>query len=73
MEEKKYNRIKAVLADKGLTSKWLYETLGVGKGTVSRWVRNSRQPDLETLFKIANVLDVDVCDLLARDANDDPK
>lgn len=64
MESKRYNRIKAVLADKDKTSKWLYETLGVGKMTVSRWVRNDRQPDLETLFKIAEVLKVDVCDLL---------
>lgn len=67
--EQKFNRIKAALADKGRTSKWLYEALGVSKITVSRWVRNDRQPDLPTLFKIANILEMDVCALLVKEGN----
>ena len=58
------NRIKAVLADKQKTSKWLAEQLGKSETTVSRWASNKIQPSLEQLFEIANVLDIDVKDLI---------
>ena len=32
--------------------------------SVSRWCTNASQPDLETLFRIAELLDVDVRELL---------
>jgi putative transcriptional regulator len=67
MDKQKLNRIKAVLADKQKTSKWLYEALGANKMTVSRWVRNENQPSLETLYEIARLLEVDVCELLVKD------
>lgn len=63
-ENIKFNRIKAVLAEKEKTSKWLYETLEVSKITVSRWCRNDVQPSVELFFKIAHLLDVNVSDLL---------
>jgi len=58
------NRIKAVLADKRRTNKWLAEQLGKDPVTVSRWCSNANQPDLETLQKIAEVLEVDIRELL---------
>ena len=58
------NRIKAVLADEQKTSKWLAEQLGKSETTVSRWVSNKIQPSLEQLFEIANVLDIDVKELI---------
>ena len=58
------NRIKAVLADKQKTSKWLAEQLGKSETTVSRWASNKMQPSLEQLFEIANVLDIDVKELI---------
>ena len=58
------NRIKAVLADKQKTSKWLAERLGKSETTVSRWASNKMQPSLEQLFEIANVLDIDVKELI---------
>lgn len=58
------NRIKAVLADKQKTSKWLAEQLGKSETTVSRWASNKIQPSLEQLFEIANVLDIDVKELI---------
>lgn len=64
MEKIKFNRIKAVLAEKDRTSKWLYEQMGTSKITVSRWVRNDRQPSIETLFIIAELLEVQVETLL---------
>jgi DNA-binding NarL/FixJ family response regulator len=36
--DRKLNRIKAVLADKGKTNKWLAEQLGKDPATVSKWV-----------------------------------
>lgn len=63
---KKYNRIKAVLAEKGKTGVWLAEALGVSQITVSRWSQNTQQPDLPTLFTIAALLEVPVCTLLSK-------
>jgi putative transcriptional regulator len=67
MAEKKriYNRIKAVLAEKGKTNIWLAEELGKNKTTVSKWCTNDVQPTMETLFDIADALKVDAKDLLA--------
>lgn len=67
MDKPILNRIKSVLADKRKTSKWLYESLGASKMTVSRWVRNEGQPSLETLYEIARLLEVRVCELLVED------
>jgi len=64
---RRYNRIKAVLADQQRTSKWLAEATGKSKATVSRWCSNQAQPPLETLYRIAEVLEVDVCELLVRE------
>ena len=58
------NRIKVVLVEKGKTGKWLADGLGKTPSTVSKWCQNSIQPDLRTLNGIANLLDVDVKDLL---------
>ena len=58
------NRLKAVLAEQNKTGKWLAEQLGKSNCTVSKWCQNSIQPDLQTLDKIARLLDVDKRDLL---------
>ena len=60
----KLNRIKAVLAEQEKTSKWLAEQVGKSSCTVSKWCSNSIQPDLATLNKIAELLNVDVRDLI---------
>ena len=59
-----YNRIKAVLAEKGKTNNWLADELGMNRTTVSKWCRNEMQPRVETLFQIASVLDIEVRELL---------
>lgn len=64
MSKKVYNRIKAVLAEKGRTNNWLAEQLGKNRTTISKWCRNDMQPRVETLFQVAKVLDVDVRELL---------
>ena len=58
------NRIKLVLAEKQRTNKWLAETLGKDTSTVSKWCTNSSQPDIQTFLRIAEVLDVDIRELL---------
>ena len=64
VENASLNRIKAALADNQKTSKWLAEQLGKSETTVSRWVSNKIQPSLEQLFEIAQVLNMDVKDLI---------
>ena len=58
------NRIKVVLVEKKRTNKWLAEELGKDPATVSKWCTNSSQPDLSTLVRIAEKLDVDIKELL---------
>ena len=60
----KYNRIKAVLADKDKTAKWLAQEIGRDRSTISRWCTNDIQPPLEVLYQIAELLEVDVRELL---------
>ncbi|MEM9681335.1 MAG: helix-turn-helix transcriptional regulator [Bacteroidota bacterium] len=59
-----YNRIKAVLAEKGKTNNWLADQLDKNRTTVSRWCTNDMQPTMESLFEVADVLDIDVRELL---------
>lgn len=61
---KDLNRIKAALADKKKTNKWLAEQLGVAPPTVSKWCTNDCQPPMETFMQIAKLLEVQVDDLL---------
>jgi transcriptional regulator with XRE-family HTH domain len=58
------NRLKIVLVEKKRTGKWLAEQLGKNPSTVSKWCSNVAQPDLATLVKIANLLEVGVQDLV---------
>ena len=58
---KQLNRIKI---EKNKTAKWLSEQVGRNVTSVSRWCTNVSQPDLETLFRIAELLNVDVRELL---------
>jgi putative transcriptional regulator len=58
------NRIKAVLAETGYTGKWLADQVGRDKATVSKWCTNTIQPDLTMLSKIADVLGVNIRELL---------
>ena len=63
-ENRDLNRLKVVLADKKRTNKWLAEQLGKDPATISKWCTNTCQPDLGNLMKIAQLLEVDVNELL---------
>lgn len=58
------NRIKVALAERRRKNKWLAEQIGKDESTISQWCTNARQPSLENLVKIANVLEIDIRNLL---------
>ena len=64
MEVVKLNRIKAVLAETDKQGKWLAQQLGKDPTTVSKWCTNTIQPDLKTLDEIAELLNVNIRELL---------
>lgn len=64
--KKNYNRIRVVLAEQDRTNKWLAEKIGKNRTTVSRWCTNDMQPSIETLAEVAEILDVDIRELLLR-------
>ena len=66
------NRIKAVLEEKGIKQIWLAEKLGKSYNMVNGYVQNRRQPSLEVLYKIANILDVDIKSLIISNKNVNP-
>ena len=63
-ETKDLNRIKVMLAEKKRSNKWLAEQLGKDPATVSKWCTNTSQPTLETLLKIAELLEVNYTELV---------
>ena len=58
------NQLKIVLVKKKRTSQWLAEQLGVNQTTVSKWCTNTTQPDLQTLKRITELLEVNIQDLI---------
>lgn len=64
MAKVEINRIKVALAETRRKNKWLAEKLEKDESTISQWCTNARQPSLENLLNIANVLDIDIRDLL---------
>lgn len=60
----KINRLKIILVEQSKTSKWLAKELGKSESTVSRWCTNEIQPSVETLAQIAQLLKIDIKELL---------
>lgn len=58
------NRIKEVLENKGIKQTWLAEKLGKSYPMVNAYVQNRRQPSLECMFAIAEILNVNVKELI---------
>lgn len=67
MERKRLNRLKVILAEKGMTNKRLAELVGKDPAVVSKWVTNVAQPNVETLINISKILNVGVNELLRTD------
>ena len=62
---KPMNRIKEVLEERGIKQTWLAERLGKSFCIVNSYVCNHRQPSLDVLFEIAQILNVDPKELIA--------
>ena len=58
------NCIKDILEEQGRSQKWLASKIGKSYNMVNAYVQNRQQPRLEVLNDIANILDVDVKDLI---------
>ena len=58
------NRIKEVLKQKGIKQIWLADKLGKSYNMVNGYVQNRQQPRLEVLNDIAEILNVDVRELI---------
>lgn len=58
------NRIKEVLSEKGIKQKWLANELGKSYNMVNSYAQNRRQPSLPDLFRIADILNVEVGQLI---------
>lgn len=69
MGNKRINRIKVMLAEKGRTNKWLAVQVGKDPATISKWCTNAAQPSLEMLLQVAKVLEVEVKDLIREQDN----
>ena len=69
MSNKKINRIKVMLAEKGTTNKWRAVQVGKDPATISKWCTNAAQPSLEMLLQVAKVLEVEVKDLIREQDN----
>lgn len=58
------NKIGEQLKLKGLKQKWLADQLGMTTVMISLYVQNKRQPKLETLIKISEILKIDINKLI---------
>lgn len=64
MKRKEINRLKEILIEQGRSGKWLAMQLGKDPATVSQWCTNRVQPSLETIDKIAELINVNRKDLI---------
>ena len=58
------NCIKEVLENQGRSQRWLADKLGKSYNMVNSYVQNRQQPRIEILYEVAELLSVDIKDLL---------
>jgi transcriptional regulator with XRE-family HTH domain len=58
------NRIKEVLEQKGIKQVWLADQLGKSYNIVNGYAQNRSQPSLDILYKIAEILEIDIKELI---------
>jgi len=52
------------LKEKGISQTWLADKAGKSYNTINEYARNKRQPSLEDLYKIAEILNISAKELL---------
>ena len=63
-KQSEMNRIKEVLEERGIKQTWLAEKLGKRYNMVNSYVQNRRQPSIEDLYKMGEILNIEAKDLL---------
>jgi transcriptional regulator with XRE-family HTH domain len=58
------DKLKNLLYIKGYTQEEMAAKLGVNQETISRWVNNKHKPRAKYLRKMAEILEVEIKDLL---------
>lgn len=58
------NKVKQVLEATGRKQTFLADKMNMSYQQINEWCNNKRQPSLENLYRIAEILDVEVKDLL---------
>lgn len=58
------NNIKEAMQAKGLTQTKLAEMLGVRQNTISQWITETNEPNVETILRLCRLLDVTPNELL---------
>lgn len=71
MERKKINRLKVILAEKGMTNKQLAEILDKDPAVISKWVTNVAQPNVEMFILLVKIFGVKMDDLLRTGGEND--
>ena len=66
MAKNDLNRLKEVLVEQHKTAKWLAEQMEKAPAIISKWCTNTTQPSLEMLFKISELLQVPIQDLVRK-------
>ena len=62
--EERINRIKEVLVIQGKSQKWLAEQMGISTTAMTAICNNKSQPHLKDLRRMAEILQVDIRELL---------
>jgi len=57
------NRLKEILAERGISQTWLAKKVGVTRGNISNLINNRQQTTIEIAFKIADELDLQIEDI----------
>lgn len=58
------NLIKQTLESKGVKQTWLADQIGKSYNMINSYVQNRRQPSLDSLFRIAEILQVQPSQLI---------
>jgi len=67
------NQIKDILKNKGISQTWLAEQMDKSYTTINEYARNKRQPSLDDLYKIAEILNIEARELLVKMNNENGK
>ena len=62
--EDRINRVKEVLVIQGKSQKWLAEQMGISTTAMTAICNNKSQPHLKDLRRMAEILEVDIRELL---------